>query len=587
MIEKNFFLASPKHFIKFFQGYVTSYPIAQGMCRPLLMLTFAFNFFLGKLNPVGYHILNLLFHIANGILLYTLIKTIARNTPRTLCAIISLVFLVHPLNTEAVSYISSRSDLISLFFMLAGILFFFKRKPLGLYACYICALLTKETSLIFIPLLIAFMTFVPEFTEMRKDKLWLRESTITLIFITVLYLFYRQVYFGGTPTGHARPFLSNIVIESRVTFFYLQKFFWPTGLNFLHTCPEISQPYQITDFTALLALISIFAVALKLRKTQPLTGLGITIILIALAPKFYAALKVPAAEHHFYTASLGMYIAFLPLLTRFHVKHRRYVLYCFTAIALLLATLTIERNHQLADSRIAWEKGVKEEPLHIGNWINLGVIYKEEGDYAKAQMIFNKALTIKNSDPDWQAGLYYHIAGVYFAQNQFDKTLLFLNKALGANPKPARIFQIYERLGATYKKTKNPKAALQYWQKASNLNPYDDSIYASMAAVLIEEHEPNLALTCINSALELAPEDFYNYFLLGKIREAQGDIPRAKKCYLKSIMLNPTWFYPHYALAVIYYSEHNILAAKEITEALKLEPGFKPAQELKKLLGAH
>jgi tetratricopeptide (TPR) repeat protein len=587
MIEKNFFLSSPRHFIKFFQGYVTSYPIAQGMCRPLLMLTFALNFFLGKLEPAGYHIFNLFFHTLNGILLYILIKTLARGTPRTLCALISMIFIAHPLSTEAVSYISSRSDLLAVFFILSGILFFLNRNRIGLYTCYTLALLTKETALILLPLLAAFVFFTPYTPSIHGDKNRLRTAAISLILITMFYLLYRHIYFGGTPAGRMRPFLSNILLESQVTFFYFKKFFWPTGLNFLHACADILPPYRITDFAAFAALIALFAGALALRKKQPLAGLGIVFVLIALSPKFYASLKVPVAEHHFYTASIGMYIAALPLLMLLYRKIGRYLFYWLASIAIAGAILTVERNHELTNPKITWQKGVKEEPQHIGNWINLGMAYKEEGDYETAQNIFNKALLIRNSDHDWQAGLYYQIAGVYFAKGQFDKTIIFLDKALGANPKPARIFQIYERLGATYREMGNPKTALQYWQKALSFNPYDVSIYQSMAATLIEEREPDLALTLIESTFALNREDFYSYFLLGKIREAKGDLPKAKKCYLEAIALNPSWFYPHYALAIIYHTEHNPAAKTEAQETLKLEPNFVPAQELKKLLQSH
>ena len=584
MIEKNFFLASPRHFIKFFQGYVTSYPVAKGMCRPLLMLTFALNFFLGKLNPLGYHVFNLFFHILNGILFYILMRSLARGAPRALCTLIAMIFLAHPLNTEAVSYVSSRSDLLAVFFMLSGILFLLRHNRCGLFICYALTLLTKETGLIFIPLLAAFIFFVPDAAGIAENKNRLRTTIISLAFITAIYLFYRHLYFGGTPAGHMRPFLANILLEAQVTFFYLKKFLWPTGLNFLHACPEIMPPYQIADFTALAALVGIFLAALGLRKKQPLSGLGIILALIALSPKFYASLKVPAAEHHFYMASLGVYIAVLPLLIRLRNKCGRYLFYWLAGIAAAAAVLTIERNHELTTPKILWQKGVREEPQHIGNWINLGGAYKDDGDYAAAQSIFNKALTVKNSDPDWQAGLYCQIAGVYFAKNQFDQTIIFLNKALDAHPKPARIFQVYERLGAAYREMGNPKKALQYWQKALGFNPYDNSIYQAIAAVLIEEHEPGLALSIVDQAFALNREDFYTYFLLGKIREAEGDLAKAKRCYLEAINLNPAWFYPHFALSMIYYAQGDPAAKTEVEKALKLEPLFKPAQNLKKLL---
>ncbi|MFH1772005.1 MAG: hypothetical protein ABH872_04240, partial [Candidatus Omnitrophota bacterium] len=56
MIVENLFIKSPDHFNMFFKGFVSSYPLPKGMVRPVLMLTFAFNYFSAKLNPIGYHI---------------------------------------------------------------------------------------------------------------------------------------------------------------------------------------------------------------------------------------------------------------------------------------------------------------------------------------------------------------------------------------------------------------------------------------------------------------------------------------------------------------------------------------------------
>ena len=119
MIVNNTFIIHSKYFHNFFKGFVTSYPVNKGMCRPLLMLTFAFDYANSKLNPLGYHITNMILHFLNGILIYFLLKNLQKNSSKTLLTLISLLFIVHPINTEAVTYISSRSDLLITFFVLA------------------------------------------------------------------------------------------------------------------------------------------------------------------------------------------------------------------------------------------------------------------------------------------------------------------------------------------------------------------------------------------------------------------------------------------------------------------------------------
>jgi hypothetical protein len=156
MIVNNLLIKNPHYFGMFFKGYVTSYPVPKGMCRPLLMLTFAFNYLTGKLNPAGYHIINILFHFLNATLLFFLLKTIKKDIPRMLAFFVSLLFVVHPINTEAVSYISSRSDLMVTFFILSGFILYIKRRYIPAIIMYALALLSKETSLGLLPLVLIY-----------------------------------------------------------------------------------------------------------------------------------------------------------------------------------------------------------------------------------------------------------------------------------------------------------------------------------------------------------------------------------------------------------------------------------------------
>ena len=83
MILKNPFIRSFKFIPFFFKGFVTGYNFPQGMCRPLLMITFSLNYFFGKLNPVGYHLINLIFHILCGILLFLILKFLGVGNDET------------------------------------------------------------------------------------------------------------------------------------------------------------------------------------------------------------------------------------------------------------------------------------------------------------------------------------------------------------------------------------------------------------------------------------------------------------------------------------------------------------------------
>src|SRR3990170_5118069 len=85
--------------------------------RPLLMLTYALNFRVNGLNPAGYHVVNLAFHVGAAFLVFLIVKAIL--TPAYFTALSAgIIFLVHPFNSEIVNYISTRSSVMSGFFYL-------------------------------------------------------------------------------------------------------------------------------------------------------------------------------------------------------------------------------------------------------------------------------------------------------------------------------------------------------------------------------------------------------------------------------------------------------------------------------------
>ena len=130
--------------------------------RPLQSLSFELDYYLWGLNPFGFHLTNLLLHIACALVIYFLFCLIF-PAAKSIGLITALLFLVHPIQTEAVTYISGRADPQASLFMLLSIFFYIKHslktrpknRPylLASVVCFILALLSKETALI-LPLLI-------------------------------------------------------------------------------------------------------------------------------------------------------------------------------------------------------------------------------------------------------------------------------------------------------------------------------------------------------------------------------------------------------------------------------------------------
>jgi len=92
--------------------------------RPFLLLTFTFNYIIGGIKPFGYHLLSNLIHIGNAILVFSILCLVLKK--RLVAFLTAIFFLIHPLQTEAVTYIAGRGDPLSVFFILVSLLLFYK-----------------------------------------------------------------------------------------------------------------------------------------------------------------------------------------------------------------------------------------------------------------------------------------------------------------------------------------------------------------------------------------------------------------------------------------------------------------------------
>src|SRR3989344_1873086 len=127
--------------------------------RPVLMATFALNYAVGGVSPVGYHLFSNALHIANSVLLFFFLNALFKK--KWVAWIAALIFLLHPLQTEAVAYISGRGDPLSVFWMLLALIFFLRGKRIAPLILLVLALLSRESAIIF-PFLIMIVSICSE-----------------------------------------------------------------------------------------------------------------------------------------------------------------------------------------------------------------------------------------------------------------------------------------------------------------------------------------------------------------------------------------------------------------------------------------
>jgi len=362
--------------------------------RPLLKLGYALNWSSG-LGAFGFHATNLLLHLANVALLWRLSAHFPRpgdwspDRVRYARLLLLVLFALHPIQSEAVTYISGRSMSQMALFSLAGLLLWLEagcRARPGVWRgaallCFTAAVLSKEVALV-VPLLL----FLFPGYSVRRDAPWLAAFLLAAGLLLFLAFGYQRLL--SEPL--ARGLGANLASELNAVFYLLAQLLRPHALNIDPDLPELH------GFSPLLALqVSLLAAALALawwrRRQQPWFAFGLAWFLLLLLPTHSLIPRLDlASERHLYLAAIGIYwmiaialAALLPAPVRSGMV---------MALALAGIGLTAARNLDYRDEISLWQATVTQSPGKARAWNNLGYAHKLAGQRPEARAAFVEAL---------------------------------------------------------------------------------------------------------------------------------------------------------------------------------------------------
>jgi tetratricopeptide (TPR) repeat protein len=585
-ITNNTYIKDARYLPLVFKGYYTSDPdVPLGMFRPLLLLTFSFNYLFGATNPLGYHIINLLLHFVNTTLFYRLLRVFKPDLPFGLTLLLSLLFISHPLKSEAVTYVSCRSDLMIFLIVFLGIIAYLKKRFFLGLGVYLLGLLTKETAMVYPFLITAFICIYrqdprPNALPKNKSMLYL----FLLIGITMLYLAYRGVIFGQSTkdillapfkNNPVRNFWPNTLTQSGVSLFYLRLFFFPYPLTIHHNFPTLNSILQPLAAVSVITLSIAGAVILALRKRWPLISLGLSWYLICLMPKFYGPLNIIAAEHHFYLPSFGIYLVLAVAFKNLYLKFQRKFTIIACGIIAICSILVWFRNYEYKDEYTFWMRAVKSDPTSAVAHYNLGVVYARIGLYPEAEEEFKKAqilaphyarMALKNSRES--------LASVYRLQKKFDEALQEVNKNIESG---LYNFDTYYCLGNIYLDMKDEEKTIEAWEKGLSLNPKSAEISSNLGVLYLRKRQLPKAKEYFLKAIEANPFLHTAYFGMGVVLEEEGDLDSAISAYERSLSLQPNYVDAHYHLGALYAQKLDPRALVALEETVRLSPKFAKA----------
>jgi hypothetical protein len=393
------------------------------MVRPVLYATFLVDRSLYGANPTGYHLLNLLLHMGSGVLLYLIFTRAAKEKDSLIPFWIALLFLIHPMATETVTYISGRASGLMAFFYLFAFFLYIKASEhpdavmprrlylAGSFFALALSLGSKETAVTF-PL--ALLLWDVLIRRLRGSELRAMVFSRQLPFWIALlpaagWAFTHPRYTALAQFSFAlRPFWDNALSELHAMAYALVLFFTPWNQNFDHDLREFHSLSQWPLPLDLLLLFGTAASAWFSWRRYPLVAFGLGWFFIQLLPTSLIPRNDLLSERNLYLSSIGLLLAIVALgshLIRWLTTIlQRPGLIRFgsagfaTAMVLALCFFTYQRNQLYHDQIRLWSDAVLKSPNKARPHNNLGYAHTIQGDWEQAIEEFRTAVRL---DPDY------------------------------------------------------------------------------------------------------------------------------------------------------------------------------------------
>lgn len=572
LIEGNAFIKSWAHIKDIFATQLFQGSGAESnFYRPIQSITLALDHAIWHLNPIGYHITNILLHILTVVLIYFLLLKLTLDN--TISLFTSLLFAIHPINTEAITYLSGRADPLSAVFFLSAFITYIKyreNKKIVFYlislSSFALALLSREGSII-LPFLLCL--YLAVFTDKKNRAL---TGLIPFFVISLIYILARLTVLNFHETAlisHKVALLNRLMTTSRAVFIYLSLLILPINLRmerYLITSKTIFEP---TTLLSVIGVICIFIVAIKLFRRSRLVFFSIAWFFITLLPySNIVPLNAMMAEHWLYLPSIGFFLIFTTLIFKFF---KRVGVYIFLGILIAYSLVTVNQNQYWKNPLIFYPRILKFNP---GSWCahyNLGVVYSRLGLYDDAMNELSGAIALR---PDY-AGVYYELGIVYFNKGEIDRAISQYEKALELKPGYA---DAYYNLGRTYEKSGQFEPAENNYRKAAHHNPVFSKAYASLGDLHRYLNNYNEAINQYRLALKFDPKLVEVYINLGAVYETTGMLNDSITTYETGIRYYPKSAILHYNLGLVYKKQGMLdKAIEEYSTAIKLKPDYAEA----------
>lgn len=483
--------------------------------RPVLMFSYWLNLRLSGLEPYSYHAFNIFFHLLNGLWVFLLsrrmLERVAQGNPSNLilATFAGAVFLLHPVQTESVAYVASRSEVLSVLFFHAGFVLFLTRQQkgltfpsaLGVLTLFGIASLTKEHAAVFPALLLFTDWFWGGYSFAAIRRNWRLYVPATIVGAGALAFVFRVLRSADTAGFGMKdlPWHDYFYTQCRAIWVYIRLFFLPVGQNFDY---DFAISRSLLDHGAIFGLIGLLALAAAAfvyKERFPLASYGVFVFLILLAPtSSFVPIRDVLVERRLYLPFIGLLFVSLEFLSRWKTS-RTALIGTLAGVLAVLSFLTYSRNHLFGDPIALWTDTIERSPNKARPHFQLGFAHYERQRCDEAVKYYDKAAALEPPEEklliDW--------ALAYDCLSRPGDALGKLHQA-AAKKETAHIYSL---IGMIHGKQGHREQALEALAKAESLNRRWDMTYAYRGNVYTASGELDEAEKEFRRALALDPSN--------------------------------------------------------------------------------
>jgi tetratricopeptide (TPR) repeat protein len=521
---------------------------------PLVYTSFWLEYHLWGLNPLGYHLVNVLLHVLAAILLWLVLLRL--QVPGACLA--AGIFALHPITVESVAWVTERKNVLAAVFYFASALLWLQwtwqradgdkqirgsfHWYLLAFALFIAALLSK-TITCSLPAAMLLVIWWKHGRIAGRDVWPLLPFFCVGVGMGLVTSWLERTHVGAQGPGWDFSFSERILIAGRAVWFYAGKLFWPANLEFNYPrwLLNSSMWWQwIFPVAALLLVVALWSLRRRMGR-GPLVAVlffGGTLLPALGFTNVYPMRYSFVADHFQYLASVGLIVlATAGILMAFDYFLRigpwLKLVFC-GSLLLTLAVLTWRQCRMYADAETLWQTTIDRNPASWMAHDNLNNILFNEGQMDEAIVQSQKALEINPDDGE----AYNNLGTDLFRKGQVDEAIIDYHKSLLIRPGNV---EARNNLGTALLQIGQVDEAVTQLQQVLEVQPDFASANYNLGNALIQKGQMDEAIVQFQRALAIQPDNADAHNNLAAIFLQMGRMDEAIAQFKKAIEIKPAY----------------------------------------------